>query len=620
MYAYMFIVNKSNEYWESQVYNAEAVSSKTRTPVHTQQQPANLFWSWLSRMQDVMLQCAMDKRLIPMCRACAVFNSNYWVRALWLLLASLATLVAVYEAPRTNFEFKTTLDLIISYLDLCVNTCFLGLSLMRFLSIPMIVRVNNAFGREVNFLELLFHTGGVFKTPIIVACLMLGISRAGMWVRLMLLCSLAPSYIEAVPHLSILLNSILGAMGSIFVTIALFFLSLMVYASFGVSLFATNDPYHFGTYGISLWTFFRLALFDNWADIWNANVMGCDKYPMENVLIDPPPGYETRVHTSYGTFHLGTCTTPLARPYVSSIVFVSFLFISAYVLVNATMAAVVIGMKGSLDAFKNETLFGQQKMDIQTEVDVVLEKSMLGRMNTGSSDEDDNKPIEAKSQSTRNKEAQEMHASLQILKSVHRIWAANDLVSMRQQDLRHLHGTLANPRRLAAEYLRISHTDNYGYVYIAFSLAVVICQLLVDIDTVKIDLCIPAFIVFQAFFSLDIIARAVSFSYFPPKSVEKKEWFWFGFGLVLAILLWLPIIFDSRQLFRSFHLLRMLGLLQYLSWIRDLELIMQAFTASFYGIVLLMVLVTILEFFFSIGGVMLFKDSDPYHFSTFPKA
>jgi len=95
---------------------------------------------------------------------------------------------------------------------------------------------------------------------------------------------------------------------------------------------------------------------------------------------------------------------------------------------------------------------------------------------------------------------------------------------------------------------------------------------------------------------------------------------WLWFGLALALLLWIPLIIPDRRLFRSFHLLRLLGMLQYLAWIRDLELIMRSFTASFYGIFLLWVLVVILMFFFSIGGVILFKDSDPYHFSSFPNA
>lgn len=562
-------------------------------------------------IKESLLAFSLNPSFIPVCRACALFNSNYYVRALWLLLASLATLVCVYEAPKGNFGRHTAMDNLIASLDMSINICFLVLSVARLLSIPMIIRVSKVFGREINYLELLFHTGGLFKTPILIACLGTGLNRFGMWLRLALLCSLAPSYIEAVPHLSILLNSILGAMGSVFVTVALFFLSVMLYASFGHNLFRANDPYHFGTYGISFWTFFRLAIFDNWADVWSLNFMGCDQYPMGSILIDPPDGYETLVHTRYGDFHLGTCTTPVAQPYITSVVFVSFLFISAYVLVNATMAAVVIGMKSSLDEFKNEELFGTQK---GVEVQAVIGNVMSGG---GGSP---NPALEVKSQSVKNREALEMRDSLKILKAVHRIWAADDLVSMRLSDLSHMYGDFTNPKRVAAEYRRIMRHDLYRTIYILMSVTVALLQVVVDMDFIAYEQVLQVFTFFQVLFTVDTMARAFTFSYMAPKPKEKKEWWWLGFGLVLAVLLWVPLIFPKRKLFRSFHVLRLLGMLQYFAWIRDLELIMQAFTASFYGIVLLVALVIIFVFFFSIAGVMLFKDSDPYHFNSFPKS
>ena len=56
--------------------------------------------------------------------------------------------------------------------------------------------------------------------------------------------------------------------------------------------------------------------------------------------------------------------------------------------------------------------------------------------------------------------------------------------------------------------------------------------------------------------------------------------------------------------------------LQYLSWIKDLELLMKAFTVSFYGIMLLVVLVLIAFFYFGAAAMLLFKESDPYHFGS----
>jgi hypothetical protein len=64
---------------------------------------------------------------------------------------------------------------------------------------------------------------------------------------------------------------------------------------------------------------------------------------------------------------------------------------------------------------------------------------------------------------------------------------------------------------------------------------------------------------------------------------------------------------------------RLVGALQYLTWIKDLELIMTAFAVSGYGLLLLGCLVAIAFVFFSVAAVMLFKDADPYKFGSIRK-
>ena len=220
------------------------------------------------------------------------------------------------------------------------------------------VRVERLFDRESHPWYMLLGSGGVRDIPVIIACLAVGLSPAGMWLRLALLASLTSSMIEAVPHLEILLSSITHALSSISITIGLFFIALMAYGSIGYALFQRNDPYHFGTLGLSIWTFFRFAIFDSWADLWHLNAGGCDDYPTIDIIMDFDRQHQDPIHTRWGTFRRGTCTDPEEQPVMASLVFISFLFLCAYVLVNSCTVAVVVGIKGGLDVFKKMTVFG----------------------------------------------------------------------------------------------------------------------------------------------------------------------------------------------------------------------------------------------------------------------
>jgi len=75
---------------------------------------------------------------------------------------------------------------------------------------------------------------------------------------------------------------------------------------------------------------------------------------------------------------------------------------------------------------------------------------------------------------------------------------------------------------------------------------------------------------------------------------------------------------EKYDVLNSCQMLRLVGGLQFLSWIKDLEMIMTAFTVSCYGIVLLGWLVMIAFFFFAVMAVMLFKETDPYRFGSIP--
>ena len=95
---------------------------------------------------------------------------------------------------------------------------------------------------------------------------------------------------------------------------------------------------------------------------------------------------------------------------------------------------------------------------------------------------------------------------------------------------------------------------------------------------------------------------------------------WYTFEIILTISLWVPLVVLNTNVIiymEGLYVLRIVGALQYLGWMKDLQLIFRVLTATVYGITLILVLVIVAFIYFAVAGVLLFKNSDPFHFSTF---
>lgn len=427
------------------------------------------FWEFLARIENKIIDFCMDDRWIPLCRYCTLLNINRVIRGLRLPVALVAVIILMYEAPKSEYIVRDSYDLTAVCVDIVLNVAFLCGAVVRALSIPMEVRVAHAFERQVHMRDLMFSSGGLRDIPVIILCFALGISTEGMWLRLILLMSLTPSLLEAVPQISILLGSITGALGSIATTIALYFMAIAVYASFGHSLFKNNDPFHFGTYGISCWTFFRFGAMDAWAEIWNLNYTGCDKFPSGD--IDQNNHAPAAIFTQFGTFREGACTNPEALPISSTVVFVSFLFLCAYVLVNTVMAAVVIGIKGGLDAYKSMTIFGVDK-----KIDILEVKTPGGQNSSG------RKPGtgDPSSVSVANDKILKMTGGKKdaqaLAQAVYRIWAGNDGMSHKNETVESQYGEWTEKTRIAYEFDTWMNSESYSLLFLSLSLLVALVE------------------------------------------------------------------------------------------------------------------------------------------------
>ena len=113
---------------------------------------------------------------------------------------------------------------------------------------------------------------------------------------------------------------------------------LTFYGALGHSLFAHNDPYHFGTYALGFLTCFQMSTFENWSTVFFINYHGCDSYTSEYTGVSY--NSSVLVDTFAGEFVLPFCANPIDKPFESTFFFISFVFIEGVFAVESCLAAV----------------------------------------------------------------------------------------------------------------------------------------------------------------------------------------------------------------------------------------------------------------------------------------
>ena len=348
----------------------------------------------------------------------------------------------------------------------------------------MNIRVDTAFGRRFNKLMYLVEDDSLYIMLLVFLSMHYGLTTKGLWCRLIRIIVLTPTYLLAFPRLSILLSSITRAFNSIAVTVVLFMYLILVYTLFGHLIFKVNDPYHFGTYGLSMWSFFHFALFDNWSEMWYINYGGCDSFPSELVMNVVNPEPVTVIKTSYGSFKYPSCDNPKVFPVASTVIFISFTFICGYICVNMILAAVVIGVKNSLDEFKHVEMGGADTANDEhgsisaLDTTISLHKS---KSSTSSLTDTKGKDTHAKRASVLTAKAKEVEHTAetekwkQLLES---IWNGSTLGSSKSSywDIVKEAGPWYSLRRIRLEFNRWLGSSIHGGVYIIGCLAVMVLE------------------------------------------------------------------------------------------------------------------------------------------------
>ena len=161
--------------------------------------------------------------------------------------------------------------------------------------------------------------------------------------RLLRLCRLF-KLLRKVPRVHMLVQGLLAGMKQISFVVLLMVLIFYLYGVLGIILFRKNDPWHWLNLDTTLETLVRLATMEDWTDVYYINFYGCDVY-------------SGRLYSANTTLDGRSCRAPGAQPVLSTIYFISFTVISAFVLLSMFVGAITLGMIDCVEEINAEVQY-----------------------------------------------------------------------------------------------------------------------------------------------------------------------------------------------------------------------------------------------------------------------
>lgn len=138
--------------------------------------------------------------------------------------------------------------------------------------------------------------------------------------------------VRALPRLQIIVGALLKSIPSMGYVALLLSILFYIYGILAVSLFSTNDPFHFENLLTAALTLFGCATGEGWVDVMYTQMYGCDVYPAGEA----------------------PCPNPVAQPVTGALFFVSFMMFGAMVTLNLLVGVLLNGMEET--AKENEDL------------------------------------------------------------------------------------------------------------------------------------------------------------------------------------------------------------------------------------------------------------------------
>jgi hypothetical protein len=120
----------------------------------------------------------------------------------FIVLAAFALLsYEVSASVATSNDFPPA----VTYVDLLITVCFLVEAICRVLGTLIRIKIEEAFDRKVNFMDM-FLGSSFLDMIVIILCFVYGTSYVGLWLRFIRLLLPSASVMKIVPHVLFVLN------------------------------------------------------------------------------------------------------------------------------------------------------------------------------------------------------------------------------------------------------------------------------------------------------------------------------------------------------------------------------------------------------------------------------
>ena len=591
--------------------------------------PASIWWARDASLSGGGLSSQAYVGFILLSRMCEKISSSLVMKVIrgagWIVLFT----VLIYAAPLHDLNYNTYptpgVQVSASYykLSIVLNVWFIVDSLLKILGFLIRIKVEKAFNREVTT-EQVINDLGIIDITVSIIGLSYGLSEVGLWFLVAQLFIKTQAVLDIFPHIGILMSGIRNGFKSVIYTILLLFLLILTYGVLGHRLYATNDPFHYGTLALSALSFFRLSTFENWGTNFYVNFGGCDSYPSVYSALPPAVSMTApnTIHTDYGNFLGPRCTQPRAQKTASVIIFCSYTIFSGYVIVSMCLAAVAIGINERLEELRSLDLFGSSNEGGDGDS---LGASTPSNSNGQTSAKKRKQVFDGKAAKLTGGNV----AAKKIKTNLTKIWDAGRK-GVKHKFFQDTGGGAGGARRqrLTLSNLTVSRLGTeakfavkslwYQLAVCATILAAALLQFYndtLDMDTTDTSI-VHAFL--QALFLLDSCMRLLSHHDSPVAFFLDG---WNCFDLALTVLLFLPTSLPntpSLQVLECLRVFRMARVLQIgAAYAMDLHVILSAIYHSFICLIYVLAILILFLAYFGFMGILLFKEANPFYFGSF---
>jgi len=465
-----------------------------------------------------------------------------------------------------------------------------------------------------------------------------------------------------VKELQIIVMGLMNGLSSVTYILLLMLLVFYLFAVMGVGSFQKNDPFHFGSLGVAMVTLFRCATLEDWSDVMYINFYGCDSQAIQvngNYLgadggAPFAPGRLAEkaegAGTMFGYFYHNVCWSPSAQPAFSTLYFIAFTLIAAFVMLSLFIGAVCGGMSDAMDKFKENA-----------EIDKVMKEAREQErmLEIENAEEEARELAMSESPITDNFMGGEMEAlTMQDMGDATQLemnlgGLAKDLVFATEYEGKMERTAASVELFMALKNAREGRTQRYdfekmvnpytkAYLRLAvFMEGIATSQWFTNLITVTIlaagvvvgfqteiakpgevpdpgmtavlDVCDA---VILAIFTVDVVVKVIAEGH-RPLHYFADSWNCFDFFIVAACFIFmLPFLPDVGSLLAMLRLLRLLRVLKLVKALPQLRIIIEALISGFSSIFFVTIILFIFFYLYANIGMILFGRNDPMHFGN----